>query len=77
MKDDATKRPLESELMLLLDNIVKVAEEAESFIQDDSKISGPKDVQEITDRLMKIRSLTLEAEHLIRPPLPKRRPMKS
>ncbi len=66
--DDAARRERETEVMALLEQLVHAAEEAQSFIQDDSRISGRGDITAILERVMHIRAITLEIEHLIRPP---------
>ena len=59
------KRPNEAEVMALLEQIIAEAADAERYIQDDSRISGASDRQEITERLMRIRSLTMEIERIV------------
>lgn len=63
--DDAAERPREMEVMALLEQIIYSAEQAEGFIQDDSKITGRRDVGEIRAVLMHIRFLTLEVDRLL------------
>jgi hypothetical protein len=58
-------RPEESEVMALLEQVISTAEDAERYVQDDSRITGRSDRREIIDRLHHIRALTLEIEHLI------------
>lgn len=63
--DDALLRPRETQVMALLEQLIHHAEEAQKFIQDDSRITGESDREEIRDRMVHIRSLTLEIEHLL------------
>lgn len=65
--DDARRRELETDVMMLLEQMTSAVEEAQSFIQDDSRISGG-DFGEITDRMMKIRALSLQIDARLRPP---------
>jgi hypothetical protein len=51
--------------MALLEQVISTAEDAERYVQDDSRITGRSDRREIIDRLHHIRALTLEIEHLI------------
>lgn len=64
-EDDAPERPREMEVMALLEQIIHAAEQAEGFIQDDSKITGRRDVGEIRSHMMHIRFLTLEVDRLL------------
>lgn len=60
-------RPNETEVMMLLELIVATVTEAQGYIQNDGRISGPSDRKEISDRLRHIRALTLEIEHVVNP----------
>jgi replicative DNA helicase len=63
---DRTKhRPTETEVMALLEQVISTASEAESFIQDDSKITGNEDRRQIRERMMHIRALTFEIERIL------------
>jgi hypothetical protein len=68
MSDDAVLRPLETEVMALLERIIRLTEEAQSYIQDDSRITDTKDVHEIRSRMFAIRSASVEIENLLRAP---------
>ena len=50
---------------MLLEQIVASVSEAQQYIQDDGRISGPSDRAEIADRMRHIRALTVEIEHLV------------
>lgn len=60
--DDALRRPQETEVMALLEQVIHLAEEAQGLIQDDSRITGESDREEIRDRMLRIRGLSLEVE---------------
>ncbi len=63
--DDALRRPQETAVMALLEQIIHLSEEAQGLVQDDSRITGQSDREEIRDRMLHIRSLTLEVERLL------------
>ena len=63
--DETAHRPQETEVMMLLEQIVATVSEAQQYIQDDGRISGPSDKSEIADRMRHVRALTLEIEHLV------------
>jgi hypothetical protein len=62
---DATSRPKEALVLALLEQVICLSEEAEHFIQDDGRITGDGDREEICYRMIKIRSLTLEIERAL------------
>lgn len=62
---DAIDRPREAEVMALLEQILVLVEQAQKYIQDDGRITG-LDKDEILDRTLRIRSLSLEIDHLLR-----------
>lgn len=64
MARDAIDRPREAEVMALLEQILVLVEQAQKYIQDDGRITG-LDKEEIQDRTLRIRSLSLEIDHLL------------
>ena len=62
--DDAKGRPKEAEVMALLEQMLFAVERSQGFIQDDGKISR-SDKGEIIYWMMRIRSLSLEVDHLL------------
>jgi len=64
MEDDTRERPRETEVMALLEQVICTAEKAQSFVQDDGRISGT-DSEKMLDLMMHIRSLSLEIDHLM------------
>lgn len=69
MKEEPETKPgKESEVMSLLERIIYHAEQAQSVIQDDSKITNKTDEEVIKEACLRIRALTVEIDHIIRPP---------
>jgi hypothetical protein len=62
--DDA-RRPTETEVMSLLEQMIVAVEEAQNVIQDDSRITGPKDRAEIQDQMRHVRALSLDVDRLV------------
>lgn len=65
MKNDAAFRPTETGVMVCLEQMTRLLEEAQGFIQDDSRITGQSDREEIRDRMLRLRSISLEVERLL------------
>lgn len=72
-RDDASPQPTETEVMAHLERIIRAAEEAQAWIQDDSRITGERDRRSILLQLLVIRSAVLEIERLLQPHPSKRR----
>lgn len=62
---DTPVRSREMEVMALLEQIIMTAEQAEGYIQDDSKITDRDDRMEIRQRMLHVRFLTMEVERLL------------
>ena len=65
--DDTPRRPEESELLALLEQIIHAEEEAHTFVQSEVE-TGYLDRDEINARLLHIRAVSIEIEHLLHPP---------
>ena len=51
--------------MAILEQMARLIEESEGYIQDDGKITNFNDVWEMSYRMTRIRSLALEVEKLL------------
>ncbi len=64
--DDASSRPAEQEVMALLERMIATVEQAQTCIQDDGLITGRKDLDVLSDAMMRVRALSLEMDALLR-----------
>lgn len=64
--DDTPRRQEEAEILALLEQIIHAAEEAQRYVQEELQ-TGFLDRDEINMRLLHIRAVSIEIDHILNP----------